>query len=66
MTFFVQGDVDKRGDMLRACHLEVYNIERDMMVITADGNSVVFDKEEYMGMLRDSKTVADNFSSLQQ
>ena len=60
----MQGDIDKRGDMLRACHLEVYNIERDMMVITADGNSAVFDKEEYLSMLKDSKSVADNFNSL--
>lgn len=61
MTFFVQGDLDKRGDMLRQSHMDVYNIEKDIMVITTEGNSCVFEKDEYMEMIRDSRQVADNF-----
>lgn len=41
--------------------MDVYNIEKDMMAITSDGNAIVFEKDEYLGMLRDSKQVADHF-----
>ena len=37
LTFFVQGDIDSRGDMLRQCHMDLYNIERDLMGLTPMG-----------------------------
>eukprot|EP00353_Schmidingerella_taraikaensis_P012432 CAMPEP_0185575322 /NCGR_PEP_ID=MMETSP0434-20130131/6547_1 /TAXON_ID=626734 ORGANISM="Favella taraikaensis, Strain Fe Narragansett Bay" /NCGR_SAMPLE_ID=MMETSP0434 /ASSEMBLY_ACC=CAM_ASM_000379 /LENGTH=76 /DNA_ID=CAMNT_0028192171 /DNA_START=462 /DNA_END=692 /DNA_ORIENTATION=- len=46
--------------------MDVYNIEKDMMHITPEGNACVFEKDEYEAMMRDSKTVADHFSHIQQ
>ena len=65
LTFFVQGDEEKRGDMLRQCHMDVYNIEHDMMCITPEGSSAVFEKSEYLDLLRQSKAMADGFSQIQ-
>ena len=40
----------------------VYNIEKDIMCITPDGMSCVFEKQEYLELMRQSKIMADQFN----
>ena len=61
----MQGDVDKRGDLLRDFHMEIHNIEQDLMEITPEGKPLVFEKDEFLLMLAESKQMADNFHQIQ-
>ena len=61
LTFFLHGDVDRRGDMLREFHMEIHSIEQDLMEITPEGLPLVFTKDEFDKMMTESRKMADNF-----
>lgn len=48
--------------MLRQCHMNVYNIEKDLMGLTPDGLPQVFEKEQFGQLMIESKNMAESFN----
>lgn len=66
LTFFVQNDVDSRNELLKQCHLAVYNIEKDLMCLTPEGEPLVFERDQFNELVTKSRQIADSFNEVQQ
>ena len=46
-AFFIQGDVEKRNELLHQCHMILDNLERDLEKLSTDGEALVFSQDEF-------------------
>lgn len=63
-SFFLQGDRNKRNDLLTRSHNMVDNIERDLESLSVEGVPQTHTIEQFKERLLQSKAQADNFSAL--
>ena len=63
-AFFLQGDKQKRNDLLTRSHNMVDNIERDLERLSVEGVPQTHTIEQFKEILLQSKAQADSFSQL--
>lgn len=61
VAFFLQGDKQKRNELLTRAHDMVDNIERDLESLSVEGVPRTHTVEQFREILQQSRSIVENF-----